>query len=1319
MADQQQPIQEKVVFLAPPAKGLNIYDNPLALGPEFASEYINFMPPTGSGITARPAMERLVNFDGIGKALVSYVTPAQRMPLPTGYFDIAVQYPSNSTLLCKVMLADGTCGLYEINAKSSPVTITYIDTINSDSYKSDYVVFMDSVYFADGKGERPYLFTHNKTLRHMIWYSPIGKPDDPNDAERLFVGDQVADLDSLAIYKNRLMGSQAGTCNIFHIPAVSANPKSVLDRDSDSVAKLFAVNSTGVFTLYGILNRGGSILKMFTIASGKQGEAQDFFCVITTNGELLVYSGSDPSDMEKWHLAGHYNLAVPLNANCICSIEGDTVIATANGFVSVKAIIAGGQGPLTEALEGRIATLFSKNQFRQQVFIDYMFLQYHSKRRLMMFNVPTRMSLKLDKVAEGYNIDQDTFLNFDPMIGGLDFDRQIKLFLASFLYKYAVDYTITYYLNNSMRSRIEVKFTNVSITQVTTSAGHKIQCETEVDFGVYVENPKNKMLTYTRFLAYPARYRCVDITVPYASMVISSIKKLAWNPSFYRGKIANNDSQIELITTTLPPPEPGLMKYNWQVTDVNATSKKFIDLTYSNLTSISEAYDSQIGGFNPFNTSSFELGFFPETWQQRVTPAMSAADLAAVPDEYDSNIDKLEFNVALGAIMDDEATVWLAPYLSPTGAEGQILYTVCEGPYDPLKPTNVLIQLYISELMLSWYIGPMGHVVGYTGTGPEAHYMFAKVRGIGYNPPNPPTVGDWSWNYHAPLSAIVDSAGPTDTVDRFDIRGNFMGGPTVYNRIMKNMLDRCLVDCVNNSVMAARWLDTNTFYQWLEQNFFFVVEKVDRSMPDHLYYGVSRVVSQILANLRNWAAAYKASLSSAAWNTWVQSHPHGTFSMKNSMSIRDMEGSESTEVSLPVELRVYTQFITAGQNQLTIKVMYFLYLGEYLLQGLLDGETLESHYTNFIHEPYYCCQWEVEYVCDYTASTFNPKRKEPVDGEDSPFHEICKKAWNSPKMSYRQIYQNSMDLLEEAGTSAGFPTGAGIESFATIFTRGLWFGDVKMARASDRQTWVQQLGWLYSSVIFRNNVGEQVSAANTNVDRSITTILPAVSCEQQYESSQYVLDVQRGTWAEWQDINMVSGIEHENEFYFIRMGNPKIFNGADIKYPVATSELCRFNSDLDGDFGSQPIMASYKTGFTDLGMPSLKKFTKCKVYGTASVFWGRYPYDLYYSIDFQDQVPVRYSGDSVEVSLRKPEILRVKPRTALKNQLNSVSYDEYAAQAKYLADYLSISSNVKWVNMMTVATQGTRIAIGSRFEITEHNVIVWGYDIHFIPLSSY
>lgn len=125
-------------------------------------------------------------------------------------------------------------------------------------------------------------------------------------------------LSQVTVYRERLFFAEAGSLNVWALPV-------------DVLAgAAIQVSLAGIFKL------GGSVLFCSTWSLDSGAGLDDKFVVVSTEGEVAVYEGTDPSDANAWSLVGVYEMPPPLGKNAHFRAGGDLVILTTQGAIPVS-----------------------------------------------------------------------------------------------------------------------------------------------------------------------------------------------------------------------------------------------------------------------------------------------------------------------------------------------------------------------------------------------------------------------------------------------------------------------------------------------------------------------------------------------------------------------------------------------------------------------------------------------------------------------------------------------------------------------------------------------------------------------------------------------------------------------------------------------------------------------------------------------------------------------------------------------------------------------------------------------------------------------
>ncbi|MCP3878333.1 MAG: hypothetical protein GY701_08065 [Sulfitobacter sp.] len=134
-------------------------------------------------------------------------------------------------------------------------------------------------------------------------------------------GVDTSDLSHVWIYRDRMFFVKKDSLKAYYLPVASIGG-AALD-----------------VSLAGVFQRGGKLLLGATW-SLDSGDGMDDKCVfVSDRGEVAIYSGSDPSDVNAWSFEGRYDIGKPLGKNATMRVGGDLLIATDEGLVPLSAAL--------------------------------------------------------------------------------------------------------------------------------------------------------------------------------------------------------------------------------------------------------------------------------------------------------------------------------------------------------------------------------------------------------------------------------------------------------------------------------------------------------------------------------------------------------------------------------------------------------------------------------------------------------------------------------------------------------------------------------------------------------------------------------------------------------------------------------------------------------------------------------------------------------------------------------------------------------------------------------------------------------------------
>lgn len=153
-------------------------------------------------------------------------------------------------------------------------------------------------------------------------------------------GVTTTDLIAPVVHKGRLMFIQKNTLAFWYLAAGEAG------------------GALTKFDLAGVAQRGGYLMAAasWTVDSGSGPDDRMVF--ITSEGEVIVYQGTNPSAANTWALVGVYSIGTPLGRRCTCRMGSDLLILTQQGAFSLTSILVGADGS-SVAVSNKIENLFN------------------------------------------------------------------------------------------------------------------------------------------------------------------------------------------------------------------------------------------------------------------------------------------------------------------------------------------------------------------------------------------------------------------------------------------------------------------------------------------------------------------------------------------------------------------------------------------------------------------------------------------------------------------------------------------------------------------------------------------------------------------------------------------------------------------------------------------------------------------------------------------------------------------------------------------------------------------------------------------------
>lgn len=140
------------------------------------------------------------------------------------------------------------------------------------------------------------------------------------------------------------------------------------------------------FPIGALCSSGGYIVAIDSWTYESNNGPGDFFAIFTSEGQAVVYQGTDPASAADWALVGVYDVGVPLGISPTAKVNGDLCVLTVNGVLSMSQIVknsgvaaASVSHYIDPTLQGYAADYGTEFGWH---------LQYFSAQSMLIVNVP-------------------------------------------------------------------------------------------------------------------------------------------------------------------------------------------------------------------------------------------------------------------------------------------------------------------------------------------------------------------------------------------------------------------------------------------------------------------------------------------------------------------------------------------------------------------------------------------------------------------------------------------------------------------------------------------------------------------------------------------------------------------------------------------------------------------------------------------------------------------------------------------------------------------------------------------------------------------
>jgi hypothetical protein len=192
------------------------------------------------------------------------------------------------------------------------------------------------------------------------------------------------------------------------------------------------------FPVGSLFKRGGYVMAMGTYSVDAGDGMDDLFVIVTSEGEVALYAGTDPTSATTWELIGVYLIGKPIGRRCLFQVGGDLLVINEDGILPIsKAIKIDRAVAGKEAITASIRQAYVEAVKRSRTVQGWEIVAF-PLRNMALLNVPGSGSTPTQQFA--FNTITGAWALFDGMVaycwaefnGALYFGGTDKVFKAEY-----------------------------------------------------------------------------------------------------------------------------------------------------------------------------------------------------------------------------------------------------------------------------------------------------------------------------------------------------------------------------------------------------------------------------------------------------------------------------------------------------------------------------------------------------------------------------------------------------------------------------------------------------------------------------------------------------------------------------------------------------------------------------------------------------------------------------------------------------------------------------------------------------------------------
>lgn len=323
-APGSRPQEAETFSIPPPIGGWNARDSLADMAVDDAVVIKNFYPATTSVNVRNGYNFYVAGLTGYVDTLLAYGGPTEQFFAATSAGNIYDITQQDSFLTDQNGNYIVTEAGVQILVKGSSLTTSLTGLSNG---RLQYI----NITTAGGS----YIRTVNGVDKSRV-YDGTAWHKDGDGAPYDITGVDSASLSNINLHKNRIWFTQNSTLKAWYLPTNALGGAAVS------------------FDLSAIAQRGGYLMAMSTWTIDGGYGIDDLAVWVTSNGEVIVYRGTDPSSASTWALVGVWRIGSPVGRRCMYKWSGDLLIITQDGVFPMSLALQSSRTDARAAITNKI-----------------------------------------------------------------------------------------------------------------------------------------------------------------------------------------------------------------------------------------------------------------------------------------------------------------------------------------------------------------------------------------------------------------------------------------------------------------------------------------------------------------------------------------------------------------------------------------------------------------------------------------------------------------------------------------------------------------------------------------------------------------------------------------------------------------------------------------------------------------------------------------------------------------------------------------------------------------------------------------------------